>query len=245
MTEFYFKKLFSKKMNKEKEAGEVNPNQELQNPYVMGAQGRQEWNDRYFNLSKAIRHWQTAFASIVMLTIIMILIIAKMSMQSRIQPVVVETSQGMPVAILPVTGTLTNSVTLVNFAINQFIINARTIVADTQAQKTMLDKVYAYSAENTLSFLHDYYQKNNPFELAAQHTLQVSIINTTQISANTWQVTWDETQKNSNGDNAANVTRWMANVTYRLGEVNAAHLTENPFGIYITQVSWSPLPTQT
>ena len=244
MTWFDFKKLLFKKIKNEKEAEDVNRNQGLQNPYVVGAQGRREWNDRYLNLSKAIRHWQTAFASLAVLTLIMLLVIAKMATQSHIQPVVVETSQGMPVAILPVTGTLTNSATLVNFAINQFIINARTVVADTQAQKAMLDKVYAYSAENTLAFLHDYYQKNNPFELAAQHTSQVVIINTTQISAHTWQVTWDETQKNLNGDNAINITRWMANVTYRLGEVNSTHLNENPFGIYITQVSWSPLPSR-
>jgi type IV secretion system protein VirB5 len=210
-----------------------------QNPYVKGAEGRKEWNDRYENMKKSIGAWQKAFFCSIAISIIFAIVTAKMASESRVQPFVVETNNGMPYAVKPMEAISSQDQRLINFTINQFIINARTIVNDTEAEKVLLNKVYAYSANNTISFLHDYYQKNNPFDLSGQYTVTVNIVNSLPISRDTWQITWDETKRSANGGNILGTTRWMANMTYKFGDVNQRFITDNPFGLYVTQVSWS------
>ena len=229
-----FKFPFSKTKSRKKESTST------LNPYAGGMMGRQEWNDRYMNMSKAIRNWQLAFLLAMLLAIGLLIQMIRLSSESRIQPFVVETCRGNPLKIAPITANLPNEDRLLNFAMSQFIINARTVITDNEAQKTLLNKVYAYSADKTISFLHDYYAANNPFSLSAKYTTQISIISAMPISAHTWQVTWDEAQRGNGASSAIN--RHVATLSYRFGEVNPKFINENPFGIYMTAVSWSQIP---
>lgn len=210
-----------------------------QNPYVAGNEGQRQWNDRYLNMAQAIRHWQWAFFTAMAVIIVFSVVLARMAMASKVEPFVVETNHGMPYAIQPMPALSADNERLVNFAMDQFIINARTVLTDTDAQKTLLDKVYAYSADNTLGFLHDYYQTHNPFTAASSYRVTVNIVDALPISRHTWQITWDEVRRTTQGGNVISVTRWMADLTYTLGDVNPTFLDENPFGLYITEVSWS------
>lgn len=216
----------------------------LTNPYVLGAEGRKEWNDRYMNMAAAIRNWQLAFAAVAVLALVELIVIANIATQSKIKPYVVETNQGVPYAIKPVGGISDKDQRLVNFAVNQFVINAKTVIADTAAEKSLLDKLYAYSAGSTFSFLQDFYAKNNPFELASQYTVSVNIINSLPISEHTWQVIWEETKRHTAEGSLVSTTRWVGQFTYEFGEVNAKHINDNPFGIYITAVTWSQSQNQ-
>jgi type IV secretion system protein VirB5 len=213
---------------------------EVENPYVKGAEGRKEWNDRYMNMAQAVKKWQLAFFVTASLLFAALIIIAVLSTQSKIKPYVVETNQGVPYAIKSVDyGISDKDQLLVNYAINQFVINAKTIIADTQAEKLMLGKVYAYSAGNTVSFLQDFYAKNNPFAIAGDYTVDVNIINSLRMSGSTWQITWEETKRRTNGGALMGTTKWVGHFTYKFGEVDSKRVTANPFGIYITNISWS------
>jgi type IV secretory pathway TrbF-like protein len=211
----------------------------LQNPYVKGAEGRKEWNDRYENMKKSIKTWQKAFFCSIAISILFAVVLAKIATESRVQPFVVETNHGMPYAVKRMESWSAQDQRIINFAMNQFIINARTVVNDIEAEKTLLNKVYAFSANNTIHFLHDYYQKNNPFDLSSQYNVTVNIVNSLPVSHDTWQIIWDETKRSNPGGNISGVTRWMASMTYKFGDVNQRFITDNPFGFYVTQVSWS------
>ena len=212
---------------------------EMQNPYVKGAEGRREWNDRYMNMSQSIRNWQMAFFAAAALALVLALTVARLASESKIKPYVVETNQGVPYAVRPVTGISPKDQLLINYAVNQFVINAKSVIADTAAEKSLLDRVYAYSSGNTINFLQDFYAKNNPFNLAGSSTISVSIVNALPVSANTWQVIWEETKRSVNGGSVIGVSRWVGHFTYQLADVNPEHINDNPFGIYITNVSWS------
>jgi len=216
----------------------------LQNPFVLGAEGRKEWNDRYETLSKITWDWKKAFFSSIALSIVLALGLIHVASQSKVQPFAVEVSKGMPIAIkamTPMNGSQQS--TLINYAVTRFISNARTILSDADGEKRLLDKVYAYSANDTIKFMREYYEKNNPFDLASQYTVSINIINSLPISKDTWQITWDEQKRSANGGNLINVTRWEANVTYKFGEVNQNLMTDNPWGLYVTQISWSQVKT--
>jgi type IV secretory pathway TrbF-like protein len=226
-----FKKFIFGKKYQQKSAS-------INNPYVKGAEGRAEWNDRYMNMSKSIQRWQMAFFMAIMAVMVLAIVTAKIASQSKIQPFVVETNNGMPYAVKPMVALSSQDQKLINFAVNQFIINARTVISDGEAEKTLLNKLYAYSANNTIPFLHDYYESNNPFNRAAQYTVTVSIVNSLPIGKDSWQITWDETKHSSHGD-VLEKTRWVANLKYQFGDVNPHFMTENPFGLYITDISWA------
>lgn len=215
---------------------------ENNNPHLNFTAARREWNDRYMNMAKAIRNWQLAFLLSMIIALGLLLQTIRLSGDSRIQPLAVETCQGIPKNILPITTKLPNNDRLITFALSQFIINARTIIADANAQKALLNKVYAYSADKTISFLHDYYRENNPFTLSAQYTTRINIILALPISEHSWQVTWNETQ--SRGATGENSTRYVATLTYHFGKVNERFMQDNPFGIYVTAISWSQIPSK-
>jgi type IV secretion system protein TrbF len=214
------------------------------NPYVQGAEGRREWNDRYGTMHQSLRLWQLAFFSTLMGNAVLGGVLGCIAMSAQVQPFVVETHDGIPYAIAPMQSTSVHDQRLINFAINQFILNARTVVQDPAAQKALLDKVYAYAANQTLPFLHDYYQNHQPFEMAQQKTITISIISSLPISEHLWQVMWDETVHNRADGNTTQVTRWVANVTVQFGDVNPHFINANPFGLYITQVAWTPMVLQ-
>jgi type IV secretion system protein VirB5 len=209
------------------------------NPYVIGSEGRKEWNDRYMNMSKGIRSWQIACIVIACIAFGELFVISKMSSESKIKPYVVETNQGVPYAMKPVKDLDEKDTLIINYAVNQFVINAKSIIADATALKSMLDKVYAYSSGNTLGFLQDYYSKNNPFDLAARFTVSINIINILPVSKNTWEVNWQETKRNVNGGSVVSITKWVGHFTTSFGKVNEQYINDNPFGLYITDVSWS------
>lgn len=209
------------------------------NPYTLGQIGRREWNDRYDNLAESRRHWQWAFAAVIILVIIQSIFMGRLAMRSSIQPFVVETNHGLPYAIEPVHDVAIQDPRIVNYALNQFIINVRGVVRDTGAEKNLLNKAYSFSAGKTKNFLRDYFSTHDPFKTAAQNTVTIQIINSLPISKNTWQITWDETKNDVNSDKPIQKTRWMAQLHYEFGPINSRFIMDNPFGIYVTDLTWS------
>ncbi len=209
-----------------------------ENPYILENAGRREWNDRYESLAKARRNWQLAFVSAMVLLFIQSFLITRLALRSSIQPFVVETNQGMSYAIKPVSAVSTGDSRIVNYALNQFIINVRNVMRDSEAEKNTLTKAYAFSAKQAKFFLHEFFTQHDPFKIAHQYTVSVQIINSLPISKNSWQITWDESRKDLSGK-LIEKTRWLAQLHYELGAVNPRFLTENPFGIYITEIIWS------
>jgi type IV secretory pathway TrbF-like protein len=209
------------------------------NPYVEGAAGRQEWNDRYQNLAKAATQWRLACMVAMGMLAFFAIALLKLALASKVQPFVVETNQGTPYAIKPMPSIAANDQRLINFAVNQFIVSAKTIVDSTETEQGLLTKVYAFSANDTLDFLGQFYQKNNPFVLAAQYTITVQIVHAMPTGKHTWQVTWDESKSDAGTGAPLGKSRWIGYVDVALGDVNPQHINENPFGLYITHVSWS------
>ncbi len=208
------------------------------NPYIVGSAGKKEWNDRYMNMAKSIKNWQIACLCSLVSSVVLVVVIAVLATTSRIQPYVIDTNQGMPYAIQPLTQTSTHSEKIVNYIANQFIVNARTILNDPEAEKILLNKVYAFAGNDAIGILHDYYQKHNPLENTDKSSVEVNIVNSMPLGKSMWQVTWDEIKHAQDGS-VISQTRWMADLAYQYGQVNSKFMSENPFGLYITNLTWS------
>lgn len=208
------------------------------NPYTDGAAGRKEWNDRYMNIAKSKKNCQIGMFVALIAVVILVLALTKLALSSRVQPFVIDTNNGMPYAMQPLSATSIHDNKIINFVANQFIINSRTILSDSDAETQMLNKVYAYAGDSAIKTLHDYYQANNPLEASQKYKIDINIINSMPLGKNTWQVVWDETKRANDGSEESK-TRWMADLTYQFGQVNSKFINDNPFGLYITNITWS------
>lgn len=202
-------------------------------------QGRQAWNERYGSLQHSVKSWQKGCVGLLFLSFILTGALVKLAMASKVQPFVVPMQNGIPCGILPMTAMPSEDPRLIRFAIEQFVIHARTTVSDPFAQKALLDKVYAYSANETLGFLKNYYEKNNPLE-PKPYTVTVQVINTLALSSQTWQVMWREVQQDAGGE-VQGETYWMAHITVQYSDVNPRFMQANPFGLYVTRIAWSEI----
>lgn len=211
----------------------------VENPYTTGAPGRKEWNDRYFNMASAIKQWQIAFYAMLGLVAIFAVLMVREANKVKVEPFVVELNDGMPVAIKAMSEGDPNDKRIILFALEQFIVNARSILSDDTAEKAMLAKTYAYASDRAVTFLNEYYKENDPFDIAVSYTTSVDIVNTLKMGDNTYQITWDETERNNTNGAIINKTRWIGDVTYRMGEVDKRFVKDNPFGLYVSQLSWS------
>lgn len=138
-----FKSIFNKKTLStpgQRQCKESLSATSLTNPYVTGAAGRKEWNDRYMNMAYSMRNWQFAFLISIVVCIILAFVIAKIATESHVEPFVVETNSGMPYAIQSMNGISVNDQRIVNFAINQFIENTLLVVSDPDAKLFYLKK---------------------------------------------------------------------------------------------------------
>lgn len=209
------------------------------NPYVVYEAGRKEWSDRYANMAGGLRTWQAAFGLSMLVVVALTIALIKISQESHVQPFAVEVNNGMPVAMMPMTSMNNQDDKLVLFAITQFIRNARSVVSDVDAEKKMLSSMYAFSADNTIPFLNEYFRKNSPFDRVQKSTTSVEIVNKLPISPHTWQIVWDETERDIANGHVLKKTHWLAQVTYHMGPVKPETINDNPFGLYITDLTWS------
>lgn len=213
---------------------------ENQNPYLNHS-GKRIWNDRYLNLSQARKHWQYMTIFLGTANIFLLILIFKLSTASSIRPFVVELSKGMPIGIASSKEGLPDNEKLTEYAINEFITNSRSIVGECEAQKHLLDKTYAFSANDTLNFLREYYTKHNPFEKAETVSVEVNVLNCLKIGKKMWQVTWDEIEKSKEGSSLVNESRFIGTLMIEQTEPNPKFLNINPFGIYVTKLSWTKI----
>lgn len=237
---FFWSNLSSRKEIKITSESTFKMKKQNQNPYLDRTAGKRLWNDRYLNLSKARKHWQLACLGFFILALILLLLIVKLSTSSQIKPYVVELNKGMPIGIAEAVPGEAVDEKLLRFIVSEFMTNARTILMDSDAEKHLLNKTYAFSANDTLNFLRDYYTRHNPFEKAKRTLVEVNILNTLKISQKTWQVTWDEMEKSPSGG-SINESRYLGTLTIERGEPNTQFLTLNPFGIYVTGLSWAKI----
>lgn len=215
------------------------PAKSVENPYTAGAPGRKEWNDRYFNMANAIKQWQIAFYAMLGLVVVFAFLMVREANKVKVEPFVVEMNDNVPIAIKDMSEGDPNDKRIILFALEQFVVNARSILSDETAEKAMLAKTYAYAADNAVAFLDEHYKENNPFDIAANYTTSVDIVNTLQVGDNTYQITWDEVSRSNSNGAVINKTRWIGEVTYRMGDVDKRFIKDNPFGLYVSQLSWS------
>ena len=213
---------------------------ETTNPYTKDGIGSSITDDRYMNLATSKRNWQIALFIALGVIVLQDIQLGRVAVHSKVEPWLVELNNGQMVNA--VRGTAldpSEKAKLVKVFLQNYIINARTVLNDEVAEKKLMDNVYSKTADKAYTYLNDYYAANDPFELAGNFTVSPDIVNTLPLSDNTYQITWDQTRRSVTDGSIIGQSRYEAHVTYKQSDPTPAQATSNPFGLWVTSITWS------
>ena len=208
----------------------------IANPYL---NGRREWDERYGDFISRAHNWRLFALLSVGVTLCAVLGVVYMGSRSRIEPMVVALdSLGSPIALAQPSKNAVEQRVLVAQVAN-WLWNARTVLPDAAAQKTLINRTYAMASSNVAQFLTTEYSANPPF---GGRTVSVHITSVLPISKDTFQVNWDETATIDGQPRPP--THWKANITTGIDPSltkTPEVILSNPLGIFLQTVSWTQI----
>lgn len=210
----------------------------IKNPYVQGQAGRLVWERQEIFFARTLKQWQWAFVTVLAFAAILVGALLYEAGLPKQVPYVVEVDHGQPLMISPLSWRSRETPAIIQWVVNNWIENARTVLMEPAAQKALLERVYAYAANQTVAFLTAYYKTQNPYVRAQKEQITVHIISSMPLGKHTWQVVWDERAVQPDSGLLLNVHRYTATLTYAFSALNPHFLNQNPFGLYITGVNW-------
>lgn len=207
---------------------------------LMYLRARQEWDERVGTAVSAARYWRLACVLSLGVTLVAVLGVVHIGSQSKIVPYGV-TLQGDTVLPMSPLSALSEGklVQLYQQSLRDFVENVRTVYLDVNAQKTLIRKGYAHllPASPAYNQLTRAFKDRSPFARAETELVKVDVKSVLPLSADTYQVEWEETITNHNGDTLA-VKRFkaVANTVVIVPTTQQA-IAANPLGFFIKSFS--------
>lgn len=204
-------------------------------PYLAA---RREWDERYGDAIARAYSWRLATFASLTLAGIAVLGAIYIGAQPKIKPYVIALDKlGDPVAFAqPASGRAVEQRVL-EAQVASWVWEARTVLPDASAQKSLVRKVYAMTGAEAAGYLNRYYAEHPPF---GDYSVAVTITSVLVTGHETWQVSWDE-QKSQNGQ-PQGVEHWKAQVTTGIDPKfaqSARVLLDNPLGIFVRSLAWT------
>lgn len=214
----------------------------ISDPY---AAGRLRKDEIFIDFNARTRNWQIVAMIAVMANVILAVGIFFVAENSRAIPYVIKTDDlGRAVAVGPAQEIKVTDAKIIEAFFNEYIEDARTIVADGDLIRKGLDRVYQATIPSVRdNFLTKYYQANDPFEYAKKvGTRHVEVLVCLQQAENTYAIEWRETERNYDSQ-VLSESRYKALVSIvRVPKTTKDQFRDepwNPFGFRVTSISWS------
>lgn len=133
---------------------------------------------------------------------------------------------------------------MIHHALRLFVLNARTVTSDRTAQRRLILRAYGYASGRAVGLLNDYYREHPPFSRAERATVTPRITSFLKLSErHVYQVEWVEEVRNLNGA-LLDQEPWRALLTVSIEPPDSIDdALVNPLGIRISDLDWTPLPT--
>jgi type IV secretion system protein VirB5 len=219
-------------------------NSKITDPYI---KARKEFDEITHNINVSKQNWQRI--AFVLGFTLMVSIVSNIFTINRahIIPYVVQVDNlGRALATDEVKETPLNDEKIIKAFVFQYIDQARSVISDPQALRENLAQVYERSIKSVqTNFLDVYYKENNPFDYAQNKgTKHIELIVFLKEGENTYSVEWREIERNYD-----NQVLGEAHYKALISVIQIPHSNEdkfresplNPFGLYVTSLSWSKL----
>lgn len=227
--------IFSKK----DKSGNCPERENGHSPYL---DGRREWLERYGSYIARAAHWRmAAFASFLLLggSIAGNIIQAG---QVKAIPYIVEVDRlGKAAVTTRADQASAAPLRLVQADIASCITDWRTVTADIELQKQMIQRLSYFIAGSAKGVLKEWFARHNPYEIAKDGRLVHVEIKSLPlpVSQDSYRVEWTETVRSHTGATLESQD-YEATVTVQINPpASEAVLLRNPGGVYITSLSAS------
>lgn len=217
---------------------------QITDPYI---KARKEYDEITHNINASKQNWQRiAFALGFALIISITSNIFTIGRAHMIPYIVQVDNVGRALAMSEAKELPLNDERIIKAFTYQYIEMARSVISDPEALRKDLTQVYQESIRSVQSnFLDGYYKENNPFDYAQNKgTKHVEMLVFLKEAENTYSVEWREIERNYDNQ-VLGESHYKALVTViHIPHTNEDQYRENPlnpFGLYVTSLSWSTL----
>ncbi len=202
---------------------------------------RLEWNDRFHGMARDKRNWQIVASALLFVNTLLVAALTWLSMQSSVVPYVIEVDEvGQVQAFGPAEQLRRSDERVIRYQLAMILRDLRTVVSDSEAQKELLNRAYAFARGPAVSFLNEHFQEHNPFAIARTERIGVEVKSLLRLSEDTWQLQWLERSSGLLG-RQAQTENWQAVVTVELDPPDdVRRILTNPLGLYVSEISWTP-----
>ena len=211
--------------------------------------GRYEFARQFTDLAKGKRNWQlVAFGSLALLALSVVGLVA-LALQSRVVPYVVEVDRlGRAEAIAPAEAVPAVADRVVTAAVARFVADIRTAYPDPVAQRDAVYRAYAHVAGDAQGYLEGYFsdpandprQQGRGYRRAVEVTNVLSVPGGVEGGPTTYRVQWNEREESPREGTRERAWEGYLSVTVAPPTTTEA-VERNPLGVYVTDLSWSPL----
>lgn len=241
--------IFNSKAKENSKTASAKPS-DGHNPYL---NARQEWLERYGSYINRAAQWR-------MMTFVALLLLGGSIAGNVIQagqvkavPYIIEVDKLGKFAVAARADQASAApLRLVQAEIAGFISDWRTVTADVELQKSMIQRLSYFVAGSAKGVLKEWYTANNPYEIAKSGKLVHVEIKSLPlpVSKSSYRVEWTETVRGHSGVTLETHV-YEATVTIQINAPESeAVLLRNPGGVYVTSLSASrvfksgPAPSQ-
>lgn len=210
------------------------------NPYL---QSKALWNDMYGDVQTKLENSYRIIlilSAVVMIAIFGFIIIAN-QVKVKALPFVIHGDEVVTLNLNDAPNPNTLQTQLASYFVKQFIRDARSVSVDAQINRQQEIAAYSFVGGAATQTLSDFYEKNNPSEIANNHVKSIHVTSVLRASAHTFDVRWNEEMRKVDTGEIVKTQHFIAQITYQYqkSSTDAAVLRTNPMGFQITQLSWS------
>ncbi len=210
------------------------------NPYL---QSRLLWQDMYGGAERHYRASRKLNQRLLILLGIAILGVIYIGAQSKYVPYVVQMQDGQVVYSGAAQSSNFNNLKpgIATYFIQEFIKSARSVSTDGFIEKNKQKRSYALTQGASTKELSDFFDSRDPFALAKKESISVQIHFVNKLPNNVFRVGWSEIARDSTSGSIVGTTNYTGEFTYKFAAPAQSQfiLQNNPFGFYITNISWT------
>lgn len=201
----------------------------------------EEWDNRIGNARVQAKNWRIMALSLAGICLILAGGLVHQSAKSTVVPYVVEVNrEGLVQAVGPAPQTMyVPSKAVLQYFLSQFVTYVRSIPLDPVVAKNQWLAAYGYLRQSAANSLNEIARREQPLAKVGQETVAVQIKSVVPLSAETFQVRWEESTCNQEGS-PAGVKNMTGLFTVEIAPPSDEKtLKVNPLGLYIKHFSWS------
>ncbi|MBF0532617.1 MAG: type IV secretion system protein [Candidatus Omnitrophica bacterium] len=215
------------------------------NPEQYKAVERQ-WNDQFARARRGQQHWQAATVLALLVNMALTAAVVYLNTRQQIIPYIVEVDElGRANYTTQLPPQDIRDEKIIRAFLYSYIDKARSVISDGEVMRKNFEELYAETdGAVRRNFLDEYYKTNNPFVKVKDGTVQVEPLSLLNQNNNAYILEWQETTRDQESK-IIKEERWKALISITQNKKMTVEELEknplNPFGIYITGLSWAKL----